>query len=137
MIKLPWGMIAGGVGILALVIALFVSMQNTRLAKAKLEAAVLRENVWIEEQARCKENEVALTEAAAESMALAQEIVILQATLQGSADATHKQAVERARAEAELRTVEEKYANLSTRAVDMDVCQTYELALAALAGGAQ
>ena len=137
MIRLPWGIIAAIAAGLMVTVTLAIMALRLQTVNAKLEASELREKGWIEEQARCKENEIALTEAAAESMAQAQEIVILQATLQGSSDATHEQAVERARAEAELRTVEEKYANLSTRAVDMDVCQTYELALAALAGGTQ
>ena len=67
--------------------------------------------------------------------AQAEEIVILTARLQGRTDANHDQAMAIARAESELQSVKDKYAKLSTRAVDLDVCQTYELALAALAGG--
>lgn len=137
MIKLPWGMIAAVVGGLGLILTVVIMGYNLRAVKAELALATEREARWIEQQEQCDEEKLELKAALVEVDVKAEEIVILTARLQGSADATHDQAIERARAELELKSVEEKYARLSTRAVDMDVCQTYRLALAALAGGTQ
>ena len=135
MFKLPMEWIVGGSAIVALFLALVFTAQGCNTVKAKLESAELREKGWIEEQTKCAENQVKLEEAIADLAIEAQKNVILEATLQGSTDAIHDEAVERAKAEAELGTIKAKYANLSTRAVDMNLCQTYRLALAALAGG--
>lgn len=135
MIKLPWGIIAGGVGVLGLIIAVIVLVAKLDAAQAKLDLAIEREARWEEQQLICEENQKKLTDALVDVEEKKQEIVILEARLQGETDAKHDQALEIAKAEVELDELSRRYQNLSTRAVDMDVCQTFELALAALAGG--
>ena len=135
MIKLPWGMIAGGVGILALILTVVIQGLVLKSTKAELALAIEKENRWAAEQIKCEENVTKLDDALASVAEKAKEVELLTARLQGSTDATHDEAVRRAEAEVERDTIAARYRNLSTRAVDMDVCQTYELALSALAGG--
>jgi len=137
MFKLPVGwLIGGGVGA-ALLILLTISSFALKATKAELALALERETRWVEQQTLCEENQTKLEVALAEVTAKSEENVILTARLQGSTDATHGQALELAKATLALDALDKKYKNLSTRAVDLDVCQTYELALAALAGGTQ
>lgn len=135
MIKLPWGMIAGGVGILALILTVVIQGLVLKSTKAELALAIEKENRWAAEQIKCEENVTKLDDALADVAEKAKEVELLTARLQGSTDATHDEAVRRAEAEVERDTIAARYRNLSTRAVDMDVCQTYELAWSALAGG--
>ena len=135
MIKLPWGMIAGGAAVFALILTVVIQGLVLTSTKDKLALANEKENRWAAEQTKCQENVTKLDDALADVDEKAKEVELLTARLQGSTDATHDEAVRRAEAEVERDTIAARYRNLSTRAVDMDVCQTYELALSALAGG--
>lgn len=126
--------IVGGGLIVALVIALVITGQGCQTARAKLEAAELREQNWKEEQKRCEENKEKLHDALADVDAKITEISDLTTRLQGSEATAHRIALELAAANTERASIASEYADLRARAVDLNTCQTYELVLAALAG---
>lgn len=137
MIKLPWGAIAGGGALLAIIIALIIQGYALKSAKSELEAANLKLVRWEEEHDKCKENQATLDAALVELATSVEKIGDLTVRLEGREEATHRMALDIAAARRELATVSNKYTELRAAAVDLDVCQTYKLALAALSGDPQ
>jgi hypothetical protein len=133
-VKLPISWIVGGVVGLAVLVGIGAIFQQNQTLKAKLEASQLREKSWAEQKAVCDENEKALTDALVDIAEKAEEIENLGIKLEGREEAIHRQAVELAKAKDGRAAVLIKYQELSRRAVTLDVCQTYESVLAALAG---
>lgn len=137
MIKLPWAAIAGGGVLLALIIALIIQGYALRTAKAELETANHKLVRWEEEYQKWQDNQKKLDDALVDLAQAVTQISDLTERLEGREEATHQMALEIAAAREELAEVSGKYDRLRTASEQLDVCQTYKLALAALAGGSQ
>lgn len=137
MIKLPWAAIAGGGVLLAMIIALIIQGFALKATKAELKTANLTIVRWEEEHIKCKQNQTKLDEALTGLATAVSDLGDLSVRMEGREEATHRMALEIAAASSEMSVVADKYSELRAASVDLDVCQTYKLALAALAGDPQ
>lgn len=135
MIKVPWHLIVGGGVLLAILIGWFVTYQNLQVANAKVIAAEEREARAVEITLDCQANREAFEvrfDTIAESI---DKIATKEARMQGAIDAASIRTREIAEARSELARLRTEHQALVDRAVPLDACQTYELVLAAIAGG--
>jgi hypothetical protein len=134
MIKLPYGLIAGGVGLLAILLGWFVTWQRLEVAQANVEASVEREARAVQITFDCQANRTAIEERLDEVAEDINKLATKEARMQGAIDAASIRTREIAKARAALERLEAEHEDLVARAVPLDACQTYEIVLAAIAG---
>ena len=134
MIKLPYGLIAGGIGLLAILMGWFVTWQRLEVAQAKVEASAEREARAVEIVLDCQANRTVIEERLDEVVASMNLIATKEARMQGAIDAVSASTREIAEARDELDRLRAEHADLVERAIPLNACQTFEMVLAAFAG---
>ena len=134
MIKLPYGLIAGGGVLLAILIGWFVTWQRLEVANSKVEASVAREAMAVQITLDCQANRGAIEARLDEVAEDINKLATKEARMQGAIDAASIRTREIAEARAALEQLEAEHEDLVARAVPLDACQTYEIVLAAIAG---
>ena len=135
MIKLPYGMIAGGAAILLILLGWFVTWQRLEVAQAKVEASAEREARAVQITLDCQANRDVIEDRLDKISSDIDAIATKEARMQGAIDAVSASTREIAEARAELDRLRAEHADLVERAIPLDACQTFELVLAAFAGG--
>lgn len=136
MIQLPYKLIAGAVIVLGVFFGWFATWQSLRVAKANLSAAAEREIRWQETVTACQSNRAAFEERFDQIIAQVDAIAAQRERLQGAVDNAGLRAREIAEARGALERLRAEHEALVDRAVPLTACQTYEMVLVALAGGA-
>ena len=135
MIQLPYKFLVAGGILLAILIGWFVTYQKLQTEKAKCIAAEEREARAVEITLDCQSNREAIEARLDEVLGAVDLIAEKEANMQGAIEAASIRTREIAEARAELQRLRTEHQALVDRAVPLDACQTYELVLAAIAGG--
>jgi len=135
MIQLPYKLLAG-IGLsLAILIGWFVTWQNLQVAKARVVASEEREARAVQITLGCQANREAFEEKFDQIAEDINAVATKEARMQGAIDAVSSRTREIAAARAELDRLKTEHEALVERAIPLDACQTFELVLAAIAGG--
>ena len=129
------------VGIVGVIFGSGWKVNGWRLGKAnvklKAELRIERANAdaWSEALTLCQSNRAAFEEKFDAVAADIENIASKEAKMQGAIDAASIRTREIAKARAALEQLQVEHEDLVARAVPLDACQTFELVLAAIAGG--
>ena len=141
MFGLPWLKIAGPIVLVAAIFGAGWTVNGWRMGKANVklkgELKIERANAdaWSEALTLCQSNRAAFEEKFDAVAADIEDIASKEAKMQGAIDAASIRTREIAKARAALELLQVEHEDLVARAVPLDACQTFELVLAALAGG--
>ncbi len=130
-----------GVGIVGMIFGSGWKVNGWRLGKAnvklKADLRIERANAdaWSEALTLCQSNRAAFEEKFDAVAADIENIASKEARMQGAIDAASIRTREIAKARAALERLQVEHEDLVARAVPLDACQTFELVLAAIAGG--
>ena len=141
MFGLPWLKIAGPIFLVAAIFGAGWTVNGWRMGKAnvKLKSEIheleLREEKFLETISECQMNREAFEARFDEIANNVSTIASKGIRMQGAIDAASIRTREIAEARAALEDIQAEHEDLVARAVPLDACQTYELVLAAIAGG--
>lgn len=141
MFGLPWLKIAGPIFLVAAIFGAGWTVNGWRMGKAnvKLKSEIheleLREEKFLETISECQMNREAFEARFDEIANNVSTIASKGIRMQGAIDAASIRTREIAEARAALEDLQAEHEDLVARAVPLDACQTYELVLAAIAGG--
>lgn len=135
MIQLPYKLIAGLVLAVAVLLGWFITYQSLRVAKADLAASEEREARLTEVISACQANRHAIEERLDQVVGRVAEIAAQRERLQGAIDNAGVRAREISEARDALARLQAEHDALVNRAVPLTACQTFEMVLAAFAGG--
>jgi len=128
-------MIVGGGVLLAILLGWFTTWQSLKVARAETVAAAEREARAVQITLDCQANRAAFEEKLDGIVENVNLIASKKDRMQGALDAASIRTKEIAAARDALERLESEHAALVERAVPLDACQTYEMVLAAIAGG--
>jgi len=135
MIQLPYKLLIGGGVLLAILVGWFATWQSLKTARAETVAAETREARAVEITLQCQANRAAFEEKLDGVVEDVREMASKEARMQGAIDAASIRTREIAAAREALERLRAEHGALVERAVPLDACQTYEMVLAAIAGG--
>ena len=130
-----------GVGIVGMIFSGGWTVNGWRLGKANVklkgELKIERANAdaWSESLVKCQENRGAIEAKLDGVVEDVNRIAAKKDRMQGALDAASIRTIEIAEARAALEQLEREHEDLVARAVPLDACQTFEMVLAAIAGG--
>lgn len=135
MIQLPYKLLAGIVGGALVLVGWLLTWQALQTARAEIKVYQINETRFMETIAKCQGNREAFEEKLAGVAEAIEKVAGKEVQLQGALDDAVRRSREIAEARADLERLREEHTDLVNRAIPLDECQTYEMVLAAFAGG--